>query len=44
VIHDGFINKFTIVKDGKTITLVSLSLKQVYDDHIKLKWIVRMGR
>jgi len=29
-IHDGFINRFTIVKDGKTITLVPLSPKQVY--------------
>ena len=31
-IHDGFRNRFTIVKDGKTITLVSLS-----DDQMKLK-------
>ncbi|XP_073267795.1 uncharacterized protein [Populus alba] len=37
VIHDGFRNRFTIVKDGKTITLVPLSPKQVYDDQIKLK-------
>jgi len=29
-IHDGFRNRFTIVKDGKTITLVPLSPKQVY--------------
>jgi hypothetical protein len=29
--------RFTIVKDGKTITLVPLSLKQVYDDQMKLK-------
>ena len=36
-IHDGFRNRFTIVKDGKTITLVPLSPKQVYDDQIKLK-------
>jgi hypothetical protein len=36
-IHDRFRNRFTIVKDGKTITLVPLSLKQMYDDHIKLK-------
>jgi hypothetical protein len=28
---------FAIVKDGKTITLVPLSPKQVYDDQIKLK-------
>jgi hypothetical protein len=35
-IHDGFRNRFTIVKDGKTITLVPLSPKQVYDDQMKL--------
>ena len=33
----GLENRFTIVKDGKTITLVLLSPKQVYDDQIKLK-------
>jgi len=37
VIHDEFRNRFAIVKDGKTITLVPLSPKQVYDDQIKLK-------
>jgi len=36
-IHDGFRNRFTIVMNGKTITLVSLSPKQVYDDQMKLK-------
>jgi hypothetical protein len=36
-IHDRFRNRFTIVKDGKTITLVPLSPKQVYDDQMKLK-------
>jgi hypothetical protein len=36
-IPDGFRNRFTIVKDGKTITLVPLSPKQVYDDQMKLK-------
>ena len=35
-IHDGFRNRFIIVKDGKTITLVPLSPK-VYDDQMKLK-------
>jgi hypothetical protein len=43
-IHDGFRNRFNIVKDGKTITLVPLSPKQVYDDQMKLKKNVRMGR
>jgi hypothetical protein len=36
-IHDGVKNKYTVVKDGKTITLVPLTPKQVYDDQIKLK-------
>ena len=36
-IHDGFRNRFVIVKDSKTIILVPLSPKQVYDDQIKLK-------
>jgi hypothetical protein len=36
-IYDGVKNRYTIVKDGKTITLVPLTPKQVYDDQIKLK-------
>jgi hypothetical protein len=36
-IHDEVKNRYTIVKDGKTITLVPLTPKQVYDDQIKLK-------
>jgi len=36
-IHDGVKNRYTIVKDGKTITLVPLTPKQVYEDQIKLK-------
>jgi len=36
-IYDGVKNRYTIVKDGKTITLVPLTSKQVYDDQIKLK-------
>ena len=36
-IHDGVKNRYTIVKDDKTITLVPLTSKQVYDDQIKLK-------
>jgi hypothetical protein len=30
--HDGFQNRFLLVNDGKSIVLVSLSLKQVYED------------
>jgi hypothetical protein len=37
VIHDGVKNRYTIVKDGKTTTLVPLTPKQVYDDQIKAK-------
>jgi len=37
VIHDGFKNRYAIVKDGKTITLIPLSPKQVFDDQLKLK-------
>jgi hypothetical protein len=36
-IHDGVKNRYTIVKDGITITLVLLTPKQVYDDQIKIK-------
>jgi hypothetical protein len=36
-IHNGFRNRFTSVNDGKTITLVPLSPKQVFDDQIKLE-------
>jgi hypothetical protein len=36
-IHDGFRNRYIIVKDGKIIIFVHLSLKQVYDDQLKLK-------
>ena len=31
-IHDGVKNRYIIVKDGKTITLIPLTPKQVYDD------------
>ena len=31
-IHDGVKNRYTIVKDSKTITLLPLTPKQVYDD------------
>ena len=36
-IHDGVKNRYTIVKNVKTITLIPLTPKQVYDDQIKLK-------
>ena len=43
-IHDGFRNRFTIVKDAKTITLVPLSPKQVYNDQTKLKRECEYGK
>ena len=35
--HDGFKNRYSFVKDNKTITLVLLTPRQVYEDQIKLK-------
>ena len=36
-IHNGFRNRYNIVEDDKTITLIPLFPKQVYDDQLKLK-------
>ena len=36
VMHDGFRNRYNFVKDGKLVTLVHLSPKQVYEDQMKL--------
>ena len=36
VMHDGFRNSYNFVKDGKSVTLVPLSPKQVYEDQMKL--------
>ena len=33
VIHDGFKNRYSFVKDGKSVTLVPLTPKQVYEDN-----------
>ena len=35
--HHGFKNKHSFVKDNKTITLVPLTPRQVYEDQMKLK-------
>ena len=35
--HDGFKNKNSFVKDNKTITLVSFTPRQAYEDQMKLK-------
>ena len=37
VIHNGFKNRHFFVKDNKTITLVLLTPRQVYEDQMKLK-------
>jgi len=37
VVHDVFKNRYLLVKDEKFITLALLSLKQVNDNHLKLK-------
>jgi hypothetical protein len=37
IIHDGFNNRYSFVKDNRTITLVPLTPKQVYEDQVKLK-------
>jgi hypothetical protein len=37
VIHDGFKKRHSFVKDNKTITLVPLTRRQVYEDQVKLK-------
>ncbi|XP_059428527.1 uncharacterized protein LOC132162290 [Corylus avellana] len=37
VTHDGFKNRHSFVKDNKTITLVPLTPRQVYEDQLKLK-------
>ena len=37
VIHDGFKNRYSFVKDNKPVTLVQLTLRQVYEDQLKIK-------
>ena len=35
--HDGFKNKYTVVKDGNIYTLALLSPRKMYEDQLKLK-------
>ena len=35
--HDDFKNRFRFWKDNRLLTLVSLILKQVYEDQVRLK-------
>uniref|UniRef100_A0A6N2L0P2 Uncharacterized protein n=1 Tax=Salix viminalis TaxID=40686 RepID=A0A6N2L0P2_SALVM len=44
IIHMETKKRFTIVRDGKTITLVPLSPKLVYDDKLKLKMECEDGK
>ena len=37
ITHDEFKNKYTIIKDGITITFIPFTPKQIYDGQIKLK-------
>jgi hypothetical protein len=37
VTHDGFKNRYSFVKVGRTVTLVPLTSRQVYEDQMKLK-------
>ena len=37
VTHDGLKNRYSFVKDSRTVTLVPLTLRQVYEDQMKLK-------
>ena len=36
VTHDGYRNKYSFLKDGRNITLVPLSPKQVIEDQMKM--------
>jgi hypothetical protein len=36
-IHDGFKNRYSFVKDSRTVTLIPLTPRQVYEDQVKLK-------
>ena len=36
VTHDGFRNRYSFVKDGRTMMLVPLKLKEVYEEQMKM--------
>ena len=44
VMHDGFKNRYSFEKDGKTIKLAPLTPQQVYEDQLKLKSEVEQKR
>ena len=37
VTHDEFKNRHSFVKDNKTVTLIPLTPRQIYEDKMKLK-------
>ena len=37
VTHDGFRNRYSFVKDGRTVTLIPLTPKEVYGDQMKMR-------
>jgi len=37
VMHDGVTNRYSFEMNGKPITLISLTLKQIHEEQIKLK-------
>ena len=36
VIHDGFKNRYSFVKDNQNITLVPMTPKQVYEEQVRM--------
>ncbi|XP_040944249.1 uncharacterized protein [Gossypium hirsutum] len=44
VIHDGFTNRYTFKYDGKNVTLVPMTPRQVYEDQLKLRESVEKFR
>ena len=37
LIGDGYRNRYTFVKDGRSVTLVPLTPSQVYEDQLRIK-------
>ena len=37
VVHDGYTNKYSLMRNNRTITLVPLTLQHVHEDQVKLQ-------
>ena len=37
VIHDGYKNRYSFMKDGKKVTLIPLTPRQIYEDQLRIK-------